>query len=86
MADDEFQASSTVIELVRRVQNTQVFLRLAAAELRRIADQELNIAAELRQMAQQLVAEAEDLARHDANQRASVDSRRRGGQCFTLSK
>jgi type II secretory pathway component PulF len=51
-----------VIELVQRVQNTQVFLRMAAIELRRIAEQAPDIAAELRHVAQQLEAEAEGLA------------------------
>jgi type II secretory pathway component PulF len=50
-----------VIELVRRVQNTQVFLRMAAIELRRIAERSPEIAIELRHAAQQLEAEAEDL-------------------------
>jgi hypothetical protein len=38
---------------------------MAAIELRRIADQALDIAVELRHVAQQLEAEAEDLARCD---------------------
>jgi hypothetical protein len=52
-----------MIELVQRVQDTQVFLRMAAIELRRIADAIPGAAIELRQMAQKLEAEAEDLAR-----------------------
>jgi hypothetical protein len=56
------QTSPMVIELVRRVQDTQVFLRMAAIELRRIAEQAPDIAGELRHMAQKLEAEAEDLA------------------------
>ena len=52
-----------MIELVRRVQDTQVFLRMAAIELRRIADAIPDTAIELRQMAEKLEAEAEDLAR-----------------------
>jgi hypothetical protein len=51
-----------VIELVRRVQDTQVFLRMAVIELRRIAEQAPDIAVELRHVAQKLDAEAEDLA------------------------
>jgi hypothetical protein len=47
---------------VRRVKNTQVFLRLAVIELRRIAEQAPEIAVELRHVAQKLEAEAEDLA------------------------
>ena len=54
-----------VINLVPRVQDTQIFLRMAAIELRRIAEQARDIAVELRHVAQQLEAEAEDLARHD---------------------
>jgi hypothetical protein len=34
-----------VIELLRRVRDTQVFLRMAVIELRRIAEQAPNIAA-----------------------------------------
>jgi hypothetical protein len=56
------QTSPMVIELVRRVQDTQVFLRMAAIELRRIAEQAPDIAGELRHMAQKLEADAEDLA------------------------
>jgi hypothetical protein len=53
-----------VTELSPRVRDTQVFLRMAAIELRRIAEH-LDIAVELRHVAQQLEAEAEDLARCD---------------------
>jgi len=56
------QTSPKVIELVRRVQDTQVFLKLAAIELRRIAEQAPDIAVELRHMAQKLEAEAKDSA------------------------
>ena len=49
-----------MIELVRRMQDTQVFLRMAAIELRRIAERTPDIAVELRHVAQKL--EAEDLA------------------------
>lgn len=51
------------IELLRQVQNTQVFLRMAAIELRRIAEQAPDIAVELQHVAQKLEAEAADLAR-----------------------
>jgi hypothetical protein len=54
-----------VIELGRRVQDTQVFLRMAAIELRRIAEEAPDIAAELRHIAQKVEAEAGDLARRD---------------------
>jgi len=58
-------------ELIPRVRDTQVFLRMAAIELRRIAEQAPDIAVELRHVAQQLEAEAQaqaqaqDLARRD---------------------
>jgi hypothetical protein len=54
-----------VTELIPRVRDTQVFLRMTAIELRRIAAQAPDIAVELRHVAQQLEAEAEDLARRD---------------------
>jgi hypothetical protein len=59
-----------VIELVRRVHDTQVFLRMAAIELRRIAEQAPDIAIELRHVAQKLEVEAEELAR-DTESRAN---------------
>ena len=52
-----------VIELVPRAQDTHVFLRMAGIALRRIAEQAPDIAIELRHVAQQLEAEAEDLSR-----------------------
>ena len=57
------RTSPKVVDLVPRVQDTQVFLRMAAIELRRIAEQAPDIAVELRHMAQQLQTEAEDLSR-----------------------
>jgi F0F1-type ATP synthase membrane subunit b/b' len=75
------------------MQDTQVFLRMAAIELRRIAEQAADdIAADLRHVVQQLEAEAEDLARHDTDKlmrrieagHASIGEE--GAQCFTLSK
>jgi hypothetical protein len=51
-----------VIELGRRPKDAQSFLRMAAIELRRIAEQAPDIAVELRDVAQKLQAEAEDLA------------------------
>ena len=58
--------SPMVIELMRRVQDTQVFLRMAALQLRRIAEQAPDISLELEHVVQQLEAEAADLARRDA--------------------
>ena len=57
---EEWRTSPKVI--VQRVQNTQVFLKMAAIELRRIAEQVPDMADELRQVAQKIEAEAEDLA------------------------
>jgi primosomal protein N'' len=59
----EFSTGPTVIELLRRVQDTERFLRMAAIQLRRIAEQSPDIAVELQQMAQKLEFEAADLAR-----------------------
>ena len=55
-----------VIELVRRAQDAQVFLRMAAIELRRFAEEDPDIAAELRRVAQELEVEADDLTPRDA--------------------
>jgi hypothetical protein len=55
-----------VIELVRRAQDAQVFLRMAAIELCRLAEEDPDIAAELRRVAQELEVEAEDLTPRDA--------------------
>jgi len=57
--------SPTVIELLRRVRETPIFLRMAAVQLRRIAEQAPEIAVELRHIAQELEAEAADPARCD---------------------
>jgi hypothetical protein len=54
------QRSPMVIELVRRMQDAQVFLRMTAIELRRIAEVVPDIAAELRHIAQTV-----DLARRN---------------------
>ena len=62
---EESGTSPMVIELLRRVQDTQVFLRMAVIELRRIAEQTPEMAGELQQVAQKIEAEAEDLARRD---------------------
>ena len=59
---EAWRRSPMVIELVRRAKDAQSFLRMAAIELRRIAEQAPDIAVELRDVAQKLEAEAEDLA------------------------
>jgi hypothetical protein len=59
-----------VIELVQRMKDAQVFLRMAAIELRRIAEQAPDIAVELRHVAQKLEAEAEGLAAAIPNDRS----------------
>ena len=64
MVSKPSKASPLMTELLRRVQDAQVFLRMAAIKLRRIAEQAPDIAVELLHMAQQVEAEAEDLA-HD---------------------
>jgi hypothetical protein len=61
---EEWRTSPVLSKLFRRVQDAEAFLRMAAIELRRIAEQAPDIAAELRHVAQQAEAEAEDLARH----------------------
>jgi hypothetical protein len=67
---EAWRTSPMVIELVRRVHDTQVFLRMAAIELRRIAEHAPDIAIELRHVAQKLEVEAEELAR-DTESRAN---------------
>ena len=62
----ELPPNPMVINLLRRVRDTEVFLRMAAVELRRIAEQTPDIAAELRHVAQKLGAEAEELAGRNA--------------------
>jgi hypothetical protein len=52
-----------VTELVERVQQTRVFLRMAAIELRRIAERAPVVASELHHVAQQLEIDEQDLAR-----------------------
>lgn len=49
--------------LLRAVDNTIRFLRLAAIELRRLAERAPDISAELRHVAEQLEADAADLER-----------------------
>jgi hypothetical protein len=59
---EERGTNRDVIELLRRVKDTQFFLRMAAIELGRIAERAPDISQELRHVAQQLEAEAADLA------------------------
>ena len=67
------RTSFMVTQLIPRVRDTQVSWIMAAIELRRIAEQAPEITVELRHVAQQLEAEAEDLAGDDTDERASVD-------------
>jgi hypothetical protein len=69
------RTSPMLIELVRRVQDTRVFLQMTAIELRRIAEQAPDIAVELQHVARQLDAEAADWITAISNDRASVDTR-----------
>ena len=62
VVSEEWRTSPVVIKLFRRVHDAQVFLRMAAIELRRIAEEAPDIASELRHVAQQAEAEAENLA------------------------
>jgi hypothetical protein len=59
---EERGTNPDVTELLRRVKDTQFFLRMAAIELGRIAQRAPDISQELRHVAQQLEAEAADLA------------------------
>ena len=49
--------------LLKAVDNTIKFLRMAAIEMRRIAERAPDVAEELRHMADQLDADADDLER-----------------------
>jgi hypothetical protein len=60
---EEWRTSPQVIELVQRVQDTQIFLKMAVIELRRLAEQAPDMAGDLLQIMQKIEAEAEDLAR-----------------------
>ena len=51
------------IEISRLLRNQIAFLRMAAVEMRNIADQAPEVASQLRMMADQLDAEAADLLR-----------------------
>ena len=57
----ETSGADPVVELVSRGRGTLAFLKMAAIELRHIAEREPDVAAELRHVAQQLDAEAEAL-------------------------
>ena len=59
------QTHPKVIELARRVRDTQYFLVMAAIELRHMAEASPDLADELRHIAQKIQSEAEDLARLD---------------------
>ena len=65
LVTEAWQTNPVMVELFRRVQDTQVFMRMAAIELRRIAEDAPELAVELRHMAQGLETEAAELARHD---------------------
>ena len=71
MPIDPSRTSCMLKELNRRVQDTQVFLRMAAIELRRIAERAPDVAAELQNFAHQLEAEAADLIAATATDAAS---------------
>jgi hypothetical protein len=74
---EAWQTSPRVSELFQRVQDPQTFLRMAAIELRRIAEQDPDIAVELRDLAQNIEAEAEDLARRNTKTAPNNRSRSR---------
>ena len=57
--------------LLRAVDNTIRFLRLAAIELRRLAERAPDISAELHHVANQLEADAGDLERASGSTRSS---------------
>jgi hypothetical protein len=60
MVETEKQPDPSVTALIHRVKDTDIFLRLAAAELRRIAERTPDVAAELQRIARQLDAEADE--------------------------
>jgi hypothetical protein len=62
---EEQETSPNVIELLRRVRDTQIFLRMAAIELRRIAERAPDVSQELWHVVQQLEAEAAGLGCRD---------------------
>ena len=54
-----------MVEPNRKDQNTAAFLRMAATQLRQLAEHAPDIASELRHMAGQLDAEADELSARD---------------------
>jgi hypothetical protein len=56
----ERQSDPEVIELIERVKDTDIFLRMAVLELRRIAERSPEIAVELQRIARQLEAEVDE--------------------------
>jgi len=54
------QSDPNIIGLIRRVQDTDTFLRMAVIELRRIAQRSPEIGAELERIARQLEAEVDE--------------------------
>ena len=54
-----------MIELAQKVQHAAAFLRMAAIEIRRIADDTPDVAVMLRHIARQIEAEANDLTGED---------------------
>ena len=62
---EEWETSPNLITLLCRVHDMQFFLRMAAIELRQIAERAPDISQELRYVVQQLEAEAADLACRD---------------------
>lgn len=59
MVETDRQPDPNLIQLIHRAKDTDIFLRLAAAELRRIAEHSPDIATELVRIASQLEAEAD---------------------------
>ena len=50
------------VQLARRARDTQAFLRMAAIELRRMAERSPDVASQLDRIARQLEADADELA------------------------
>jgi hypothetical protein len=61
MVETGRQSDPNIIGLIRRVQDTDTFLRMAAIALRDIANSEPHLAAELRDIADQFESEAASL-------------------------
>jgi hypothetical protein len=61
---EECKESPMVSKRTRQAQDTQMFLKMAASELRRIAGKAPEIAAELHDLALQMEAEAHGQGRH----------------------